>query len=423
MSPAPRGFPAAGPRRWELPNGLTVLVGEHRAAPVVAVQLWVRVGARHETDAESGLSHFVEHLLFKGTAARGPGVIDATIAGLGGEINAATAQDFTYYHVVVPAGHLSTALDVVADAARHAAFDPGELERERLVVLEEIRRAQDSPTASLWRVLHRHHFPGHPYGRPVLGDPEVIRGVPREAVVGYYRRHYAPSRAAVVVVGDVEPAAALAAVERAFGDWEPGGVPDGAVPEAQPLAAIQRVEEVRPLGQVYLGVAWRGPTVPQADVYAVDVLAAILGRGRASRLHQALKERLGVVASVGASFYAQRAAGTLAVTARTTPARRLEAERALLAEIERLRAAPPEEQELARAVTAVEAGYAFARETAEGVAYAWGLAEVAWTLEFELTYLDRVRTVSAEDVLAAARRYLAPDRFTVAALTPPEGAS
>lgn len=422
VTPVPSPSPAASPpQRVRLPNGLTVILKEHRAADVAAVQLWVRVGARNETDAESGLSHFIEHLLFKGTPTRGPGMIDRTISGVGGEINAATSQDFTYYRIVVPVRHLETALDVAADAAMNAAIAPAEIERERLVVLEEIRRAHDSPGGYLWRFLARHHFAGHPYGRPVLGTPESIRAARREQIVEYYRRHYVPNNAAVVVVGNVLPDRVLAHVGKGFAGWAPRPVPEPALPTSPDLAAIRRVEEPRPLQQVYLGVAWRGPVVPEADVYAVDLLASILGRGRTSRLNQALKEERGLVSSVGASFSAQRDAGVITVTARTTPARRQEVEGALLAEVERLRTTLVSETELARALTAVEAGYAFGQETAEGLAYAYGLAETVWTLEFELGYLDAVRRVTREQIREAARRYLTPDRYTAAALLPRDG--
>jgi zinc protease len=408
------------PRRRRLDNGLTVIQQAHRAAEVAAVQLWVRVGARDESDAESGLSHFIEHLLFKGTPTRGPGAIDRTISGLGGEMNAATSQDFTYYHIVLPTRHVETALEVLADAARHASFDPEEVERERLVVLEEIRRARDDPNAYLWRILTRHHFPDHPYGRDVLGTPESLGGAPRERIVDYYRRHYLPNNAAVVVVGSLEPEAALAAVQRAFGGWTPGPVPPSATPGAPDLAAVRRATEARPLQQAYFGVAWRGPLVPAADVYAVELLVSILGRGRTSRLNQTLKEEQGLVSSIGASFYAQQRAGTIIVTARTDAERQGKVEGAVLAEIERLRGGPVGEAELARALTNVEAGYAFGHETAEGVAYSYGLAETVWTLDFELTYLDEIRKVTREQIAAAARRYLVPDRFTAATLEPIE---
>ena len=410
------------PHRARLPNGLTVILTEQRAADVAAVQLWVRVGARDEADADSGLSHFIEHLLFKGTPTLGPGVIDRTISGFGGEVNAATSQDFTYYRIVIPARHVETAVDVVADAAMHASFDPVEIERERLVVLEEIRRAQDNPGGYLWRFLARHHFAGHPYGRPVLGTPESIRSARREQIVEYYRQYYVPNNATIVVIGNIDRERLLAHVRRTFAGWEPRSLPESRVPPAPEITAIRRAEEPRPLQQAYLGIAWRGPVVPDPDVYAVDVLTSILGRGRASRLNQALKEERGLVSSVGASFQGQRDAGMIAVTARTTAARRDEVETALLVEIERLRTSLVGEAEIARALTAVEAGYAFGQETAERVAYAYGLAETVWTLEFELGYLDAVRKVTREQVREAARRYLTPDRFTAALLTPRNGA-
>jgi zinc protease len=412
------------PERLRLDNGLTVIYCPHDAADVAAVQLWARVGARDESDPESGLSHFIEHLLFKGTPTRGPGVIDRVVSGLGGEMNAATSQDFTYYHVVLPARHVDDALDVVADAARNAIFDPAELERERLVVLEEIRRSYDNPTAQLWRVLSRQHFAGHPYQRDVLGTPETIGGASREQIVAYHRRHYVPDDATVVVVGRLDRERTLARIERAFGGWAPrvgAASPVATGAGAPDLGGVQRVVETRPVKQAYLGVAWRGPVVPSVDVYAVDILSSILGRGRTSRLNQGLKERRRLVSTVSASFYGQRSAGTIAITARTTAGPPAAVEAALLEELASVREGPVTERELGRALTAVEAGYAFGHETAEGLAYSYGLAETVWTLEFETGYLDAIRRVTAEQVRDVARRYLAPDRFTAAVLAPTNG--
>jgi zinc protease len=376
------------------------------------------VGARHEGPAEAGFSHFIEHLLFKGTESRGPGVIDETISGLGGEMNAATSQDFTYYHVVLPGRHLGTALDVLADAARNALFDPVELDRERQVVLEEIRRAEDSPTGSLWRILAREHFPDHPYGRPILGSPDSIQTAPRERIVDYFRRHYTPVSAAVVVAAPLPPAQLLDQVGLAFGGWT--GARDGnAGPSpVAPLPGVSRADETRALQQTYTSLAWRGPLVPDPDVYAADLLASVLGQGRVSRLYQSLRERRGLVSSVSASFYPQHDAGTFAVTARTTPERRGEMEAAILEEIDRLRDSLVEPDELERALTAVEAGHAFGRETAEGTAYAYGAAETVWTLDFELGYVEAARRVTREQIRSAARRYLGPERYTAATLGP-----
>lgn len=400
------------PERARLANGLTAVLQPHDAADVAAVQLWVRAGARDETPEEAGLSHFLEHLLFKGTPTRGPGVIDETISGLGGEMNAATSQDWTYFHVVLPAARLDTALDVLADAAQHASFDPVELERERHVVLEEIRRAEDSPSALLWRMLAREHFGGHAYGKPVLGTAESIGEMPRERIVDYYRRSYVPNNATVVVAGSLPAERALEAVRRAFDGWAPGRLPERPrrAPEAPP--APRHAEASKALHQTYLGLAWSGAVPPDADVYALDLVTTVLGQGRASRLIQSLRERLGLVSGIGSSFYLQHDAGTVAVTARTTTARYAEIEAAILAEVRRVSEELVTGEEHARALTAVEAERAFSGETAEGAAYALGTADSLWTLEFELGYVDAVRRVTREDMREAARRYLRPDRFT-----------
>jgi len=406
------------PERTRLDNGLTVVLQPHDAADVAAVQLWIRAGARDERPDEAGLSHFIEHLLFKGTPSRGPGVIDETISGLGGEMNAATSQDWTYFHVVLPATRLDTALDVLADAAERAAFDPVELERERHVVLEEIRRAEDTPTSALWRVLSRRHYGVHAYGRPVLGTLESIEGMPRERVVGYFRRHYVPNNAAVLVSGSFAGPRTLEAVSEAFGRWTPQPVPARPRRPPEPVEAPRRLEESRALHQTYLGLAWSGPIPPDPDVYALDLVTTVLGQGRASRLVQSVRERQGLVSGIGASFYLQHDAGMISVSARTGTARYAEVERAVLAEIDRLHRDLVSEEEFARALTAVEAEHAFSRETAEGVAYGLGTAESVWTLDFELGYLDAVRRVTREAMRDAARRHLSPDRFTGAAIGP-----
>ena len=404
------------PERVRLANGLTVVLHPHDAADVAAVQLWVRAGARDERPDEAGLSHFIEHLLFKGTPSRGPGVIDETISGLGGEMNAATSQDWTYFHVVLPAERLDTALDVLADAAQHAQFDPVEVDRERHVVLEEIRRAEDTPSAALWRVLARGHFGEHAYGRPVLGSAKSIAEVPRETIVDYYRRSYVPNNVTVVVAGSMPAVRSLDAVRAAFGSWVPQPLP--ARPRRAPEAprAPRRLEESKPLHQTYLGFAWAGVTPPDPDVYALDLVTTVLGQGRSSRLVQSLREQLGLVSGIGSSFYLQHDAGTIAVTARTSTARYEEIEAAVLAEVARFSEDLVTEEELARAITAVEAEHAFSVETAEGAAYSLGTADTVWTIEFELGYVDAVRRVTREDMREAARRYLRPDHFTGAVI-------
>jgi zinc protease len=410
------------PTRVQLANGLAVIAVRHPAADVVALQIWLGVGARDEEDRHAGLSHFIEHLVFKGTATRGRGEIDRIVAGCGGELNAATSHDYTCYHAVVPSGHADTVLEVLGDAVMSPLFDAGEVERERLVVLEEIRRANDSPAAYLSRLLRRQRFAGHPYGRPVLGTAGSLGGTTREDLVAYHGHHYAAANATLVLVGRLDPERALPRVAELLGGWARGVAParlPAPIPES---AHVRRVEEPRDVRQTYLGMVWPGPVVPHPDVYAVDLLTSILGGGRSSRLYQGLKERRALVAAIGAGHGALREGGTITVTARTDCAESGQVEAAVLEEVERLRETEVGDAELERARTAVEGGYAFAFEAAEGVAHASGLAETLWTLDFELGYLPAIAGVTPEAIRAAARRYLTPDRFVRVGLVPRETA-
>ncbi len=212
--------------RHQLDNGLTVLLQENRAARVVAMQAWVDAGSADETDAESGLAHLHEHMLFKGTARRGVGEIARAVEAAGGDINAWTSFDQTVYHLVMASRDLNVGLDILADALMHSAFDAEELAREQEVVLEEIKRTYDSPGRRASRAMFDLAFTTHPYKKPVIGTEETVRGFSRADVVAFYRKHYRPENVTLVCVGDLDPDKTLAEITRLFGDWPVQG--DGA---------------------------------------------------------------------------------------------------------------------------------------------------------------------------------------------------
>src|SRR5262249_22434848 len=197
---------------------------------------------------------------------------------------------------------------------QHAVFDTIEVERERQVVLEEIRRAEDTPSAALWRVLAREHFGEHAYGRPVLGSAESIAGVPREKIVDYYQRSYVPNNTTVVVAGSMPVSRGLDAVRQAFSGWAPGPLTARPRRAREPVVTPRRAEAAKALHQTSVGLAWPSPIPPDPDVYALGLVTSVLGQGRASRLVQSLRERLGLVSGIGSSFYLQHDAGMITVT-------------------------------------------------------------------------------------------------------------
>jgi zinc protease len=414
-APAPRAVAAGAPApvREVLPNGVVLITREHRAADVVAVQVWLRIGGRDEQGDELGLTHYLEHMLFKGTPTRPPGSIDRLIEGLGGTSNAFTGYDFTHYDIVVPAAHLGTALEVLADIMVDAAFVPDELEAEKKVVYEEMNLTEDDPERFLARRLSQVAYRGHPYGRPILGTRQLVQTLDRARLAAYYAKHYVPRNMVVVVVGPLTPEEVRPRVAATFGRLS--GPPTARSPAAAvPPIGDGRGEDVpRPEQQAYLGLAWQAAAtgVADEDIPAVDLLTYILGDGPSSRLNQAVREAKGLVQSIEATYVARELSGLVSVTARLDPRHLEAAEAAILHEVRRLRAEGVSETERQRAIVTAESFYAFDIETAEGLARSYGQAETTWTLEDELRYLERLRQVTAAQIQAAARTYLGDASF------------
>jgi zinc protease len=420
VAPARSSSPPAGlprPVREVLANGVRVIVQDHRASDVVALQLWVRAGGRDEAANELGLAHYLEHMLFKGTTSRPTGFIDRDVEGVGGRMNAGTSLDYTYYHMVLPASRMAAGVELLADVSVNASLETAVLDAEKRVVLEEMRLSEDNPRRHLARRLHEALFEGHPYGRPVIGTPELVRGLTRETLLGFYRRLYAPEAFTLVVVGPVAADDVLERARRTFGRIPRSGVTPLPAPVAPPIRP-RRLQVARPGAQAYVALGWHAPRIDHADVAAVDLLVTILGQTRTSRLTRTLRDELALVSSVSSGYSAMEAAGSVSVTAQTDPQHLERVEAEIIREIGRLREEGVTEAEHRRAITAAEAQHEFGNETAEGRARALGRAETVWRLEDELAYLDRVRTVTREQIQAAARKYLDPERYVRLAFVP-----
>ncbi len=405
--------------RHALANGLTLLVEENHAAQVVAIQVWVRVGSADEREDEAGLAHLHEHMLFKGTARRGPGEIARTIEACGGEINAWTSFDQTVYHVVLASRFFAEGMDVLADAVTSAAFDPEELQREIEVVCEEIKRSQDSPTRKLSRELFASAFLRHPYGKPVIGTEESVRSFTREGILRFYRRWYRPENAVVVVVGDVREAEAVQLAQKLFAwpqsAFEPAPDRPPEPRREEPAAILKR----EPLKEGYLSIAWPAPPLVHDDVAALDAMSIILGHGEASRLHRALKRDRLLCTEVQASCYTPVDPGLTIVGLTLQPATVREAVTEALAQTYRLRWEEVSAEELSNACRLLESDAVYQRETVQGQARKLGFYQSsAGGLEFEERYLEQVANLTPGRLREAAERWLDPAAPVLAALLP-----
>ncbi len=400
-----------------LPNGITAIVLESHAAPVVAVQCWVNVGGADETPEEAGLAHLHEHMLFKGTARRGTGEIARTLEAHGGEVNAWTSHDQTVYHVVLASEFLSTGLDVLSDALRQSAFDERELARETQVVVEEIKRSEDSPSRRLSRELFAAAYATHPYGKPVIGTPESVLGFVRPKILAFYRKHYTPSNVVVVAVGDVTEQTAFQEIERWFGDWQAEAPPHPERP-SEPTQVGPRVRVLHGgFRETRLALAFHVPDLLHPDVPAIDLLGVFLGQGESSRLQQRLIRAEHLFQEVHAYGYTPRDPGLFVAGGTPTLGREIEAIAALLRELAWARTERVSEAELERAKHLVLSEQVYQRETVQGLARKAGFYQtVAGTLDAEADYLARIQAATADDLLGVAERYLHASNATFVAL-------
>lgn len=404
--------------RTTIGNGMTLLVREMPHSAVANVAIWCRTGAAHEPAELSGISHFLEHMYFKGTARYGPGDMDRVIKGLGGHNNAATSIEYTSYFASVPADNYPLALEVLADALLHSRFDEAEIERERAVIREEIERKEDNPQGKLFVEFQAALGDSTPYGRPILGTPESLARIDQDAFRRYLRQQYTAPNLCLVATGRVARADVAARATDVLGA-APGGAVNAVAPFTwTPLPRIER-RMARDVRHTYLMLGFRTPGLADLDEsHALEMAAAILGRGRSSRLVARLREELGIVTTLSAWTWDLSAGGMLVVNAGCEPDREDQVRREIEAALVRLGRELVSQEELDRARTVSIADFRFATETPGDVSGTLGQYHVARSAEDALDYVPRLGRVTVEAVRDAARRWLALENAVVTVVAP-----
>jgi zinc protease len=418
---------AAGPtHELRLDNGLKVIVREDHRAPVATVQVWYRVGASHEPDGLTGISHVLEHMMFKGTPNYGPGEYSRILSANGAEENAFTSRDYTGYYATLAADRIELAMELEADRMRHLLLLPEEFQKELEVVKEERRlRTEDKPTALTFEQFNAVAYRVLPYRNPVIGWMSDLEQLTADDLRAWYQRWYAPNNAILVVAGDVDPQQVLALAQKHFGALQPQEPPVlRQAREPEPRGAT-RVTVRAPARQPYLLMGYKTPVVGQADEpwepYALEVLASVLDGGDSARFSARLVRGSEVASSAGADYSAYgRLPGMFLVDG--TPAEGQDMavlEAALRAEVERMKTEGVQPAELDRVITQLVAGKVYERDSIMAQAMRIGSMEalgLGWRLADE--EVERIRAVTPEQVQAVAKKYLDDRRLTVAVLDP-----
>jgi zinc protease len=404
-------------RRTILDNGLRVLVRRDSSAPVVAIVTYVSAGYFDETDDVVGIAHVLEHMYFKGTATRGVGEIARQTKAVGGYLNAATIYDHTSYYTVLPASNFTAGLDVQFDAYANSLIDSDELARELEVIIQEAKRKSDNPgavaTETLFELLHDRHR----IRRWRIGREPGLRALTRDDMMRFYRNFYHPGTTVLVVVGDVDPDEAMREITARYGAL-PAGTPERSPgPDEEGVAGFRYREWTGDVGQTQIAFGWRTPPTLDAATPGLDILGAILGSGRASRLYRAVREQK-LATSVSAYDYTPTSLGVFIVHAEAPPERAAEAARAMWAQLRDVRENGVSDAELLRAKRVYESRWVRRLEDMEGQANYLAEWEALGDWMSGEEYLRRALDVTADELQALARRYLDPDQAGVVIYRP-----
>ncbi len=411
-------FAAENLQKHILDNGQTVIIKEVRSNPIVTVDTWIKTGSINENDENNGVSHFLEHLFFRGSKNHAPGEFDKILETKGAITNAATSKDFTHYYITIPSKYFDEALNLHADMLLNPLLPRKELEKERKVVLEEIAKDENSPKSVVYDNLVSMIYSSHPYKRKVIGKRSIIETIPRDRIMEYYDKWYTPSNMVTVIVGDIDANSALEKVKKEF---------KGTVQKAEklvfakekPLSSQKRKIEYLDAQTGYMLIGFRGTDINNTDSYALDVLATILGEGRSSVFYKNIKDRLQLAFSISASNNGFRDDGIFYVSANFLPEKLEKLETEIYKEIADIQKNGVTQEQVNLAKNILERDTYYERESITNIAQQIGYVMVtSGDLKIYDNYVENIKKVTPQDVKKAAEKYLGKDKAAVSVVLP-----
>jgi zinc protease len=413
-------FPPSNAKKFVLPNGLTIIVQEDHSSPVASVQAWCATGSVYEDDKlGAGLSHILEHMLFKGTKTQKANDIAQKIQDVGGYINAYTSFDRTVFWIDVPKDGVESALNVLSDAMMNSTLPPEEYNKEQEVIRREFAMGFDDPDRMLSLLLFATAYQKHPYRLPVIGEMEIYNQLTQEQVMQYYKSRYVPNNLTFIVVGDVDADKVRQQLADYFKNYPEKALKPIFVPAEPPQLGLREVHNEFPTELSRLSIAWHIPEITHPDVPALDLLAGILGDGRSSRLYRRVREQAGLAFGVSAFSYTPGDPGLFGVDATADPKKRDDTQKLILQMIDEIKQAGVTADELMKAKKMSLGHHLDALTTMRGqasdIGSNWLLTR---NLNFSRDYLTAVQKVTLDDIRRVAVKYLVDQNLTIASLNP-----
>jgi zinc protease len=413
-------FPPSSAQKWVLPDGLTIIVQEDRSAPVASVQAWCATGSVNEDEhLGAGLSHILEHMLFKGTKTRSTNAIAQAIQDVGGYINAYTSFDRTVFWIDVPKAGVATALDVLADAMMNSTLPPSEYAKEQEVIRREFAMNRDDPDRMAGLLLFATAYQKHPYRLPVIGEMEIYNQLTQEQVMQYYKTRYVPNNLTFVVVGDVDAEKVREQLAKFFEAYPEKSLKPAFIPPEPPQLGRREVHNEFATELTRLSLVWHIPEVTHPDVPAIDLLSGIVGDGRSSRLYRKVREESGLAYSVSAFSYTPGDPGLFGIDATVDPKKREPAEQLILQLVDQVKQGGVTAEELTKAKKTSLSHHLHTLTTMRGQASDLGSNWLLTrNLNFSRDYLAAVQKVTLDDIRRVASTYLTEQNLSVISLNP-----
>jgi zinc protease len=417
-APAKRQAPLFSER---LPNGVLAVVYEDHHTPLVSLNVFVKVGSMYEDERTNGLSHFFEHLFFRGTARRTGEEFKREIESLGGHTNAKTTKDLTQFYINLPSVYAREGLDILADAWQNTRLQPSEVEQERKVVMDEYRMSLENPGAIAQSLIAEMMYERHPYRLPIIGTEKSLTALRIGDFIDFKKKYYTPLRTVVVLVGDVTPKQIMPTVRDLFGSYQAPETPvetytDGGDPPPTHDKVVRRDQQ-----SAFVLLSFKAPSVrDRPDIYRVDLMTFLLGQGDGSLLHDRLVEKQKIAQSASCDFLTQRDEGLITMMTVSQPGKVEKNRSALLQAVDDVRAGQFSDGDFERARNLLMNTYRFGNETYAGMAEGLGFYASIDKVEFALGYLDEVAKVTRQDVVEAARKYLDIKKSSLLVVRPPD---
>lgn len=405
-------------KKYQLKNGLNVLLLESHKSPVVSVQMWVKTGSADEQKGVEGISHFIEHLVFKGTPDYGVGEIAAAVEGSGGELNAYTSMDQTVFYVTISEQYTDTALNVISQMMGFPTFDPKEVNNEREVVIEEIKRGLDNPGRKSSQLLFSTLYKKHPYGKPVIGYESIIKKVSVKKIMEYYQSRYVPENMFLVIAGNFESKAMKTKVEKYFSDFKNYKLKK-VVRKKEPKQNENRIKvETTEFKSTTGHIAWKVPSIEHHDIAALEVMTMILGSGDSSRLVHRLRIENPVVNSVTAFVYPMQDQGILGISYQIEKDKLEIVLEQIQDEIRKMIEIPPSPEEMQKALTNLASHEIYSLETVDNIARKAGSYEFYMNdYDYFKKYLKQVNQLQPVDIQKVAKKYFTQKGMTLTLMT------